>query len=84
MLDKKDLYAIGEVIEKKIAKSLSDFFSDVIAPYFDEHVEKKLEEHDRRFDQMEVRFDHIDRKLEKIDDRLDKHDIRLEKYPSFT
>lgn len=56
MLNQQDLKAIDKVVDKAIdrkvgkivTKALGDFFVEILAPYLDEHVEK-------RFDRLEKR-----------------------------
>ena len=80
MLTKKDLVAIGQIVEqslknfrkvvkKDITDSLGDFFMDTLVPYFDEHIED-------RFDKMDKRFDAVDEKLSVMGKRLDGIDVR--------
>lgn len=52
---------------------LGEFFDKVIARYLVEHVENRLDEHDRRFDK-------IDRTLERMEDRLDRHGKQLDNH----
>ena len=74
MLTNKDLLAIGKIVDTKIIAALSDFFEQILAPYFDEHIEKKLDEHDKRFDNIEKRLYSIEIKTDKIAGKIDGHD----------
>lgn len=71
MLDKKDLKAIAEIVEKNITKSLTEFYQDIIGPYF-EQLTKRHDKHDNDFDT-------VFRKFDEIDDHLINHEKRIKK-----
>lgn len=75
MLSKNNLKAIGEMLDKKFEENdkkwdeklkvkFSDFFQDVLVPYFDqehkeimekfENIDEHLQDHEKRIDKLEV------------------------------
>lgn len=64
---------------KNIFGILADFFEQMILPNFD-RIDKKLEEHDKRFENIEAHLDEHDRRFDKLDDRLDRHSNMFEKH----
>lgn len=68
MLDKNDLKAIGDLIDKKVMTVLGEFFENVLAPYLDAKFKKNDNQHDTIF-----------RKLDEIDDDLLDHEKRIKK-----
>lgn len=68
MLTKDDLEAIGNIVDtkinsafemfektmdKKLNQKFSDFFENVLVPYFDGHVERRLDDHEKRITDLE-------------------------------
>ena len=75
MLTKDDL----KKIEEMIAKSISELFNEILAPYFDEKfgaINKRFDDHDKRFDENESDHDKIFRALER---NRDEHDEMYQK-----
>lgn len=63
--------------KKDFLEGLGDFFEKVLAPYFEEHVDKRFDEHDKRFEKIEGQLDSMDRKLDLIAEKVTEHDVRL-------
>ncbi len=42
-----------KTIDKKLNQKFSDFFENVLVPYFDGHVERKLDDHEKRISDLE-------------------------------
>src|SRR3989338_2515776 len=89
MLTKKDLVAIGQIVEqslknfrkvvkKDITDSLGDFFMDTLVQYFDEHIEDRFDKMDKRFDGVDKRFTEVDKRFDNIDQKLEKIDKKVD------
>lgn len=50
---------------------LGEFFEKVLAPYLEEHVEKRLDKHDKKFDRVEERLGGVEGQLISMDRKLD-------------
>lgn len=63
--------------KKDFLEGLGDFFENVLAPYFEEHVDKRFDEHDKRFEKIEAQLDSMDRKLDLVTGKVMTHDKQL-------
>ncbi len=76
MLSKKDLEAIGALIDEKVdskidplAAAVASGFADVYRRF--DQVDSKFDQIDSKFGQTDSRFEQIDRCLDRIEDRVD-------------
>ena len=77
MLDKNDLKAIGELIDKKVINAIGAFFVDTLAPFLDgkfKNIEERLDAHENDLDTLLRKSDKNDDDHDEIFRRLDKND----------
>ena len=72
MLDKKDLQAIGELMDEKIGASEARMIEKIGA------VETRLEGVENRLGKVETRLEGVETRLDKVENRLDKVETRLD------
>lgn len=75
MLDKSDLKAIGEIVDKKISDAFSEFWHKMLAPYLD----KEHEEIMKRFDENDKEHEKFSRSLQRNQEEHDEMFTRLDR-----
>ncbi|MDP3955597.1 MAG: hypothetical protein Q8Q15_04535 [bacterium] len=66
--------------KKDFFAGLAEFFEKILAPYLEErfgNFEKRLDEHDKRFEKIDGQLGSMDRKLDLIVEKVTEHDVRL-------
>lgn len=82
MLDKNDLKAIADIVEKvvdkKITAAFDDFSENIFAPAIDA-LTKRVDKNTSSLKEVSNEQDTIVRNLEKIDDHIIDHEKRIKK-----
>ena len=75
MLTKKDLQEIGKLIDSKLKDGFSQFFFDVLTPYFDRFHKDNQKEHQ----ELKESIEKVGQDVYEMKDYIDDHETRIRK-----